>query len=92
VPTRDGLKLPGDLYLPSWSRASRGKYLAHSLPMLLYVHGGPGVAYDWDNWLVNRTLQLLANRGYAVFRVESRGVEGFGKRIREAGAKQWVTK
>jgi dipeptidyl aminopeptidase/acylaminoacyl peptidase len=92
VPTRDGLKLPGDLYLPSWSRASRGKLLDHPLPMLLYVHGGPTVAYEWDNWLVNRTLQLLANRGYAVFRVEFRGVEGFGKQIREAGAKQWGRK
>lgn len=92
VPTRDGLKLPGDLYLPSWTRASRGKYLDRPLPMLLYVHGGPTIAYDWDNWLVNRNLQLLANRGYAVFRVEFRGVEGFGKRIREAGAKQWGRK
>lgn len=91
-PTRDGLKLPGDLYLPSWSRASRGKYLDRPLPMLLYVHGGPSVAYDWDNWLVNRSLQLLANRGYAVFRVEFRGVEGFGKKIREAGAREWGRK
>ena len=92
VPTRDGLKLPGDLYLPSWSAASRGKLLDHPLPMLLYVHGGPTIAYEWDNWLINRTLQLLANRGYAVFRVEFRGVEGFGRRIREAGAKQWGRK
>jgi dipeptidyl aminopeptidase/acylaminoacyl peptidase len=92
VPTRDGLKLPGDLYLPSWSRAGRGKYVDHPLPMLLYVHGGPSVAYDWDNWLINRTLQLLANRGYAVFRVEFRGVEGFGKKIREAGAREWGRK
>ena len=60
--------------------------------MLIYVHGGPSIAYDWDNWLVNRNLQLLANRGYAVFRVEFRGVEGFGKRILEAGAKQWGRK
>jgi dipeptidyl aminopeptidase/acylaminoacyl peptidase len=71
---------------------SGGKLLDHPLPMLLYVHGGPSVAYEWDNWLINRTLQLLANRGYAVFRVEFRGVEGFGKRIREAGAKQWGRK
>jgi len=92
VPTRDGLKLPGDLYLPSWSHAGRGKYLDRPLPMLLYVHGGPSVAYDWDNWLINRSLQLLANRGYVVFRVEFRGVEGFGKKIREAGAREWGRK
>src|SRR5688572_12766981 len=70
-------------------RASRRKYLDRPLPRLL---GGPTVAYDWEHWLVNRTLQLLANRGYAVVRVEFSGVEGFGKRIREAGAKQWSRK
>jgi dipeptidyl aminopeptidase/acylaminoacyl peptidase len=92
VPTRDGLKLPGDLYLPSWSHAGQKTYLDRPLPMLVYVHGGPSIAYDWDNWLINRSLQLLANRGYAVFRVEFRGVEGFGKRIREAGAREWGRK
>ena len=92
VPTRDGLKLPGDLYLPSWTRPAKGRYLSEPLPMLLYVHGGPTIAFGWNDWLVNRNLQLLANRGYAVFRVEFRGVEGFGKKIREAGAREWGRK
>lgn len=92
VPTRDGLKLPGDLYLPSWSRPANGRYLERPLPMLVYVHGGPTVAFDWNIWELNRMLQLLANRGYAVFRVEFRGVEGFGKKIREAGAREWGRK
>jgi len=92
VPTRDGLKLPGDLYLPSWTRAANGRYLEHPLPMLVYVHGGPTIAFDWNIWELNRMLQLLANRGYAVFRVEFRGVEGFGKKIREAGAREWGRK
>ena len=92
VPTRDGLKLPGDLYLPSWTRTSNGRYLDRPLPMLIYVHGGPTVAFDWNIWDLNRTLQLLANRGYVVFRVEFRGVEGFGTKIREAGAREWGRK
>ena len=92
VTTRDGLKLPGDLYLPSWTRAGNRRYLDRPLPMLVYVHGGPTIAFDWNNWLVNRNLQLLANRGYVVFRVEFRGVEGFGKKIREAGAREWGRK
>ena len=92
VPTRDGLKLPGDLYLPSWTRASKGRYLDRPLPMLVYVHGGPTVAFDWNIWGLNRILQLLANRGYVVFRVEFRGVEGFGTKIREAGAREWGRK
>ena len=92
VPTRDGLKLPGDLYLPSWTRSANGRYLDRPLPMLVYVHGGPTVAFDWNIWGLNRTLQLLANRGYVVFRVEFRGVEGFGTKIREAGAREWGRK
>lgn len=92
VPTRDGLKLPGDLYLPSWTHAANGRLLDRPLPMLVYVHGGPSIAFDWNYWAINRTLQLLANRGYVVFRVEFRGVEGFGKKIREAGAREWGRK
>ena len=92
VPTRDGLKLPGDLYLPSWTHSANGRYLDRPLPMLVYVHGGPTVAFDWNIWALNRILQLLANRGYVVFRVEFRGAEGFGKKIREAGAREWGRK
>ena len=89
VTTRDGLKLPGDLYLPSWARAGKRQYLDQPLPMLVYVHGGPSAAFGWNDWPVNRTLQLLANRGYAVFRVEFRGADGFGKEILRAGAGEW---
>lgn len=89
VTTRDGLKLPGDLYLPSWSKAGGNKPLAQPLPLLVYVHGGPSVAYPWNSWFTNRVLQLLANRGYAVLRVEFRGADGLGNRILQAGAGEW---
>jgi dipeptidyl aminopeptidase/acylaminoacyl peptidase len=92
VPTRDGLKLPGDLYLPSWTRPGKRQYLGQPLPMLIYVHGGPSVAFGWNDWPINRPLQLLANRGYAVLRVEFRGAEGFGKKILYAGAGEWGRK
>lgn len=89
ITTRDGLKLPGDLYLPSWMKPVRGKHLEKPLPMLIYIHGGPSVAYPWNSWFTNRVLQLLANRGYAVFRVEFRGADGLGKRALRAGAREW---
>lgn len=98
ITTRDGLRLPGDLYLPALSAqpirtgAGKGRYVAQPLPMLVYVHGGPAVAFEWNNWYINRTLQLLANRGYAVFRVEFRGADGFGKKIRRAGWGEWGRK
>jgi dipeptidyl aminopeptidase/acylaminoacyl peptidase len=37
----------------------------------------------------NRPLQLLANRGYAVLRVEFRGAGGFGRKLQEAGLRDW---
>src|SRR5205085_5679492 len=56
---------------------------------LVTVHGGPYVAYPWNSWETNRMLQLLANRGYAVLRVEYRGAVGFGKKLLNAGAREW---
>jgi dipeptidyl aminopeptidase/acylaminoacyl peptidase len=89
ITTRDGLKLPGDLYLPAWAKPGKGRRLEKPLPLLVYVHGGPSVAYPWNSGRTNRVLQLLANRGYGVFRVEFRGADGFGKRVLRAGAREW---
>jgi len=86
--TRDGIKLPGDLYWPPWVASSSSA----QLPMVIVVHGGPNAAYPWNSWTTNRMLQLLANRGYLAFRVEFRGAAGFGKKILAAGNGQWGRK
>jgi dipeptidyl aminopeptidase/acylaminoacyl peptidase len=83
--TRDGIKLPGDLYWPPWVSTSK---TAH-LPMVVVVHGGPNAAYPWNSWITNRMLQLLANRGYLAFRVEFRGAAGFGRKILNGGNGEW---
>ena len=89
VTARDGLKFPGDLYLPV---TEDGKTAKGPLPMLIYVHGGPSVAYPWNSWYTNRIIQLLANRGYAVLRAEFRGTGGLGKKIMYAGDLEWGRK
>jgi dipeptidyl aminopeptidase/acylaminoacyl peptidase len=86
--TRDGIKLPGDLYWPPWVARTKDAHL----PMVIVVHGGPSVAYPWNSWTTNRMLQLLANRGYLAFRVEFRGAGGFGKKILHAGDHEWGAK
>lgn len=86
--TRDGIKLPGDLYWPPWVERTKDAHL----PMVIVVHGGPAVAYPWNSWTTNRMLQLLANRGYLAFRVEFRGAGGFGKKILHAGDREWGAK
>jgi dipeptidyl aminopeptidase/acylaminoacyl peptidase len=90
--TRDGLKLPGDVYLPSWVETNKSGLPKKPLPTILVVHGGPALNYPWNSWTTNQMLQLLANRGYAAFRVEFRGTGGFGKKILEAGNLQWGAK
>ncbi len=89
VETRDGLRLPCHLYLsPRFDRDNDG-LPDRPLPTLLYVHGGPSIAYPWDGWLTNRFLQLLADRGYASLRVEFRAADGFGKELMHKGDLQW---
>jgi dipeptidyl aminopeptidase/acylaminoacyl peptidase len=92
ITTRDGLKLPADLYLPNAPMRTGERRPAQPLPMLIYVHGGPWVAYPWNDWNTNRCLQLLADRGYAVLRVEFRGSNGLGRKVKEAGTREWGRK
>ena len=75
--TRDGLRVQAYLTLPN---KKQDKY-----PLLVIAH-----QHLWQrtNWAYNPEVQFFANRGYAVLRVNHRGVEGFGKSFHEAGFKQ----
>jgi dipeptidyl aminopeptidase/acylaminoacyl peptidase len=75
IQARDGLKLPSYLTLPIGVKPSK-------LPMVLYVHGGPTAR---DEWQYDPSIQLLANRGYAVLQVNYRGSVGFGKQFQQLG-------
>ena len=79
---RDGLPLSGYLTLPKGTDGTR-------LPMVLKVHGGP---WSQDRWGFDPTTQYLANRGYAVLRVNFRGSTGFGKSFMEKGRKEFGQK
>ena len=79
---RDGLPLSGYLTLPKGTDGTR-------LPMVLKVHGGP---WSRDRWGFDPTTQYLANRGYAVLRVNFRGSAGFGKSFMEKGRKEFGQK
>jgi dipeptidyl aminopeptidase/acylaminoacyl peptidase len=59
IPARDGLQLHGYLTRPKTN-------LSKPVPTVLYVHGGP---WARDYWGHDDYAQMLANRGYAVLRV-----------------------
>ncbi len=66
---RDGFNLQGYLTLP------RGVNIKQA-PLVVYPHGGPW-SRDYANY--NALEQLLANRGYIVFKPNFRASTGFGK-------------
>jgi dipeptidyl aminopeptidase/acylaminoacyl peptidase len=81
-PARDGLAIPSYLTLPL---ESTGK----QLPVVVLVHGGPW-ARDTIGW--DPEVQVLANRGFAVFQMNFRGSEGFGEKHLVAGYREWGQK
>jgi dipeptidyl aminopeptidase/acylaminoacyl peptidase len=79
-PARDGLPLHAYLTLPAGKAAS-------ALPMVLLPHGGPFGIVDTSDF--DEEVQMLAQAGYAVLRVNYRGSGGYGRAFMHAGAKQW---
>jgi dipeptidyl aminopeptidase/acylaminoacyl peptidase len=77
---RDGREIQGYLTLPAGLEP-------RNLPSVLLVHGGPWLR---DIWGFNRTVQWLANRGYAVMQPNFRGSTGYGKDHLNAGDRQWA--
>ena len=65
----DGLEIPGILYKPH--QAKRQK-----VPALIWIHGGPG---GQSRKGYSAVVQLLVNNGYAVFKINNRGSNGYGK-------------
>lgn len=76
---RDGMAMHGYLSLPAGLAPT-------NLPLVLLVHGGP---WARDVWGYSPTVQMLANRGYAVLQINFRGSTGYGKAYVNAGDREW---
>lgn len=67
---RDGLTIPGPLFKPL------GAGPDNRVPVLVWVHGGPGgqsrAGYSGER-------QFLLNHGYGIYAVNNRGSSGYGK-------------
>ena len=80
--SRDGLTIHGYLTLPKGVAAK-------NLAVVVNPHGGP---WARDAWGFNPEVQMLANRGYAVFQMNFRGSTGYGRKFWESSFKQWGLK
>jgi len=92
VKAQDGLELPSMIFLPPGSDQNNDGIPDQPLPTVLYVHGGAWIGYYQNTWFINRQLQLLANRGYAVINTEFRGASGYGQAFIEASSHKWSGK
>lgn len=77
--SRDGLTILAYLTVPNGMAEK-------NLPLVVLPHGGP-IARDY--WGYDPEVQMLANKGIAVLKVNFRGSEGFGMNFQEAGYRQW---
>jgi len=77
--SRDGLQLSGRIVLPTTSPSTKPPLILMVGPFL----NGPRTRYQF-----NSEEQLLASRGYAVARINCRGVPGFGRQLLQAGDQQ----
>jgi dienelactone hydrolase len=80
--TQDGLNVSYLLALPPVK--------AKRYPLVVIPHGGPIGVFDVNYF--DPEMQLLANRGYAVLKVNYRGSGASGAKFEEAGQKQWGRK
>ncbi|MFB9386641.1 alpha/beta hydrolase family protein [Pseudonocardia petroleophila] len=77
---RDGLDLPCHLTLPVGVEP-------RDLPTVVLRHGEP---WYRDSWGYDPELEFLANRGYAVLKVNFRGSTGYGKAHTQAAIGQFA--
>ncbi len=87
---RDGMELVSYLTLPK--DVDQGGDVLKSVPMILFVHGGPKArdVFEYDRTWAYR--QWMANRGYAVLQVNYRGSYGLGKTYMNAGNGEYAEK
>jgi dipeptidyl aminopeptidase/acylaminoacyl peptidase len=78
--TRDGLEIPGYLFLP------RDYKEGTKLPTVVHIHGGPTARADtYGSGFGVLEGQLFASRGYAVVVPNFRITPGFGQKIYQSG-------
>jgi len=77
--SRDGLLINGYLTLPIGTKPK-------NLPVVVTPHGGP---WARDTWGFDPETQFLANRGYAVLKINFRGSVGYGREFWESSFKKW---
>jgi dipeptidyl aminopeptidase/acylaminoacyl peptidase len=83
----DGFDLVSYIAYPSWVKLDAKGIPSTPQRVITFVHGGP--SDERAQYGFAPLLQWMTNRGYAVFVVNFRGSEGFGKAFMNAQHHEW---
>lgn len=77
---------PGGVTIDAWLMMPPGWDREKQYPLILYIHGGPHLAYGWS-WF--HEFQYLASAGYAVLYTNPRGSQSYGEVFNGAIRHNW---
>lgn len=86
IAARDGLNLVSYLTLPAGADPDGDARPSAPAPLVVTALSSP---WSRESFRFNALHQWLANRGYAVLSVNTRGSSGFGKAFLNAGNREW---
>ena len=71
-----------------WGQITKPSGLDGTLPVILYIHGGPQGSFN-DGWSSRWNPRVLASQGYAVVSVDFHGSTGYGQEFTDAINRDW---
>ncbi len=77
---------PGGVQVDAWLMKPPDFEEGRMYPLILYIHGGPHLAYGWS-WF--HEFQYLASAGYCVLYTNPRGSQSYGEAFNDAISKNW---
>lgn len=77
---------PGNVTIDAWLMTPPDFDPSRTYPLILYIHGGPHLAYGWS-WF--HEFQYLASAGYCVLYTNPRGSQSYGEAFNDAIRGNW---
>ncbi|TCD06969.1 S9 family peptidase [Erythrobacteraceae bacterium CFH 75059] len=71
-----------------WGQITKPEGASHTLPAILYIHGGPQGSFN-DAWSNRWNPRVTAAQGYAVISIDFHGSTGYGQDFVDAINRDW---
>ena len=89
MPTEGWISRPDGTRVQYWLMEPTNRERRKTYPLLLEIHGGPGVMWGPGEWTMWHEFQLLCSWGYGVVYANPRGSDGYGYRFLKANFQDW---